>query len=98
MSTKIVGAITGKEEPKSTVIINPPGQEPAIQVITPDATISADKTGEIEHITPANNTIEKPLTTVEAESKVKEALEDAAEKTLPKEESIKPTILPEEQK
>lgn len=98
ITTKVTEVITGKEEPKNTVIINPPGQEPAIQVITPDATITASKTGEVETITPKEDTTEKPLTPNEAKSTVKEALNDAAEKTLPKEEPLKPTEPQEEKK
>ncbi len=98
ITTKVTEVITGKEEPKNTVIINLPGVEPAIQVITPDATISADKTGKIEQITPTENTAEKPLSKTDAQSTVKEALNDAAEKTLPKEEPLKPTEPQEEKK
>ncbi|MFA6080521.1 MAG: hypothetical protein WC753_03535 [Candidatus Gracilibacteria bacterium] len=99
ITTKVNKIITGKKEPRNTVIINPHGVEPAIQVITPDATITANKTGEIEKITPAENTAEKPLTETEAQSTVKEALEDAVEKTLPKkEEPLNPLIIPEKKK
>lgn len=90
ITAKVAEVITGKEEPKNTVIINPPGQEPAVQVITPDATITANKTGEVETITPKENTQEKPLTPTEAKKTVDTALKDAAEKTIPKEESATP--------
>lgn len=98
MRTKIVGAITGKKETKSTVIINPPGQEPAVQVMTPEVTITADDTGKVESIVPKEDTKEKPLTEEEAKRTVDEAVKDAFNTTLPKDDQVKPIKIPEENK
>ncbi len=85
---QITEVITGKKEPNNTLIINPPGQEPPITVITPEATIIADKEGETKEVIP--HTEEGATSPKDAQQTVDEALKDAAEKTLPKEESVTP--------
>lgn len=81
--TQITEVLTWQElvTETQTTIINPPGQEPPITVITPKKTIIADQNGEVKEIIPhnTNNTV---VMLQEAQPIVNEALKDAEKKTL----------------
>lgn len=54
---KIEQTLENKPPEKYTTIINPVDQNPAMQIITPEATISVDNTGKVKTITPQNNAL-----------------------------------------
>ncbi len=96
MGKKVIDALQWeKKSPEiHTTIINPPGEEPPIKIITPNATIIADKNGNTENIIPHQDKNGSTPTHEEAQSTVDEAIKVAAQKTLPPEPIMNPLSPP----